>query len=57
MKKQIWGVLLALAILLSLFPAAAFARSDYADTVVYGTIRTAEAEKSIEKTQQVVITK
>lgn len=47
MKKAVMSVLSAAMMVFSLLPAAAFAENVYADTVVYGTIRTAETENPL----------
>ena len=47
MKKRFLSVFLALALCLSLLTATAWAAGDYADTVVYGTIRTAETKNPV----------
>ncbi len=47
MKKTIMCVLSAATMVFSLLPAAAYADGVYADTVVYGTIRTAETDNPL----------
>ena len=47
MKKKVFSILLSLAMIVTMMPVltmTAFADDVYADTVVYGTIRTADAE-------------
>ena len=47
MKKQILSAVLVIVMLLSVLPISAFAADVYADTVVYGTIRTAEEDNPV----------
>ncbi len=47
MKKRMLVVLLAMIMVVGLLPTTALAKDAYADTVVYGIIRTAEADKPV----------